>query len=205
MASTFPALALHSPVKKCQSNLCTWCHIVLLPSCDYDIYRQAEVFVEQMSIRPVSHLSQHRDYQQYTVQSNAFMFMVPPWPKYFIFVVVAINQTIKSKTGFIDAFYTKARPLCKVQCMMVRAVKCRLSRITQLPCFTWLHCFRKVQYSACSGLSATLLQKQNKTQLNKASHFFMSLGIWKRWKFTFFPLLVLPQIFLSIIKRQIEI
>lgn len=55
-------------------------------------------------IQPEKRWTQRRDNQQYTAQSNSFMFMVPLWPKYFIFVVVAINQTIKSETGFIGAF-----------------------------------------------------------------------------------------------------
>lgn len=58
-------------------------------------------------------LARHSD-QQCTAQSNSFMFMVPLWPKYFIFVVVAINQIIKSKTGFIGASKTKAWLLYKV-------------------------------------------------------------------------------------------
>lgn len=60
-------------------------------------------------IQPARHST-----QQCTAQSNSFMFMVPLWPKYFIFVVVAINQIIKSKTGFIGASKTKAWLLYKV-------------------------------------------------------------------------------------------
>lgn len=62
----------------------------------------------------------------------------------------------------------------------------------------------KRDYSTAVLHMVSLLQEKYSTALvqdwvqcyfkkKQKNHLFMSLGVWKRWKFTFFPLLVLPQ------------
>lgn len=132
MASSLTEFVLNSLLTECRSNLCTWHHIMPPPCRD---------FSDQMSVQAARHPSQSRDNQQHAAHSNSFKFIFSPWPKYFVFVVVAINQTIGSKCGFISASKTKSQASLqsRVQCMIVRAAKCGLSGITQLQCFTWFY------------------------------------------------------------------
>ena len=151
-------------------------------------------------IQPARHST-----QQCTAQSNSFMFMVPLWPKYFIFVVVAINQIIKSKTGFIGASKTKAWLLYKVD---FSACGCKMQAkqdysTAVLHMVSWLQeC--TVQRLFRIECNTTFWEKKwtnkNNNNKKKKNHFFISLGIWKRPKLTLFPLPVLPgeEAFLSI-------
>lgn len=70
--------------------------------------------------------------------------------------------------------------------------KSRLSRITPLLWSHGLTIAGKVQYSACSGMSAILLELNFQKKETK-----ITLTIWKRQKFTLFLLLVLSDSFSS--------